>query len=171
MQYELTVITPGDHTTKQASAVTTAVEELITAQAGQLTRTKTWGRRTLAYPIGAQRYGYYSTFEFNGDGTGITALERALRLRGDVIRFLTIQAYQNTTGLVDVAPAAATAASTARSAEEALRRSSKAAPAAKTAKPKAAPKAIAAKELEQKVDEALSKILDEAEESADEAKK
>lgn len=155
MKYELTIITLGDKNTKEAATIVADVKTVLTDQGATGTTTKDWGRRELAYPIAKQIQGYYTTFEFEMDGTKISAMERQLGLNKDIARFLTVNAYQRPTSLVEEKEED----ETARSAEESLRRSST----KTTTKKKAAPKAkkINEGEREQKVDEALSKILEE----------
>ncbi|XLQ11266.1 MAG: 30S ribosomal protein S6 [cyanobacterium endosymbiont of Epithemia adnata isolate EadnSB Bon19] len=50
-----------------------------------------WGKRRLAYPI--QRYfdGIYVQMNYQGEGTQVAPLERAMRLSEEVIRYLTIK--------------------------------------------------------------------------------
>lgn len=163
MKYELTIITPGDQESVAAGAKVTAVKKMLEETGAKVSFDKTWGRRDLAYPIAKQMQGYYTTFEFEAPGEQVTAIERALRLDKQVIRFLTVQAYEHPTPLVEPRVAAPTGATEARSAEESLRRGSgeaKAKPAKKSAAKKPAKK-IAEGELETKVDEALSKILED----------
>ena len=47
-----------------------------------------WGRRQLAYPIGAKENGYYVVARFEAEPAGIPEYERALKLDGGVIRYL-----------------------------------------------------------------------------------
>jgi small subunit ribosomal protein S6 len=47
-----------------------------------------WGRRQLAYPIGAKENGYYVIARFDAEPAGIPEYERALRLDGGVVRYL-----------------------------------------------------------------------------------
>lgn len=49
------------------------------------------GRRRLAYEIQRFREGSYVQMNYEADGTAIAALERAMRLNDDVIRYLTIR--------------------------------------------------------------------------------
>jgi small subunit ribosomal protein S6 len=47
-----------------------------------------WGRRQLAYPIGAKENGYYVIARFDAEPAGIPEYERALKLDDGVIRYL-----------------------------------------------------------------------------------
>lgn len=49
------------------------------------------GKRRLAYEIAKQREGIYIQINYQGDGANVAALERAMRLGEDVIRYLTIK--------------------------------------------------------------------------------
>jgi small subunit ribosomal protein S6 len=49
------------------------------------------GKRRLAYPIAKHREGIYVQLNHNGDGQQVAALERAMRLSEDVIRYLTVK--------------------------------------------------------------------------------
>jgi small subunit ribosomal protein S6 len=52
---------------------------------------KSWGKQRLAYVIQKHQDGYYVQMNYEGDGTQIAPLERAMRLSDEVIRFLTIK--------------------------------------------------------------------------------
>ena len=47
-----------------------------------------WGRRQLAYPIGAKENGYYVVSRFGAEPTVLPEYERALRLDEGLIRYL-----------------------------------------------------------------------------------
>lgn len=47
-----------------------------------------WGRRQLAYPIGAKENGYYVVARFDAESAGLPEYERALKLDDSVIRHL-----------------------------------------------------------------------------------
>jgi small subunit ribosomal protein S6 len=47
-----------------------------------------WGRRQLAYPIGARENGYYVVARFEAESAGIPEYERALKLDEGVVRYL-----------------------------------------------------------------------------------
>jgi small subunit ribosomal protein S6 len=49
------------------------------------------GKRRLAYPIAKHKEGIYVQLTHNGDGQQVAALERAMRLSEDVIRYLTVK--------------------------------------------------------------------------------
>jgi len=56
-----------------------------------------WGRRQLAYPIGAKENGYYVVARFEAEAAGIPEYERALKLDGGVVRYL-LTLFENEVG-------------------------------------------------------------------------
>lgn len=56
-----------------------------------------WGRRQLAYPIGARENGYYVIARFDAESNGIAEYERALKLDHSVIRYL-LTTFENEVG-------------------------------------------------------------------------
>ena len=51
------------------------------------------GKRRLAYPIAKHKEGIYVQLSHTGNGQQVAALERAMRLSEDVIRYLTVKQY------------------------------------------------------------------------------
>ena len=47
-----------------------------------------WGRRQLAYKIGAKESGYYVIARFTADGKALPEFERSLKLDDSVVRYL-----------------------------------------------------------------------------------
>jgi len=47
-----------------------------------------WGRKKLAYRIGKNDFGYYSTFSFQAETDAISLILKKLRLSEDIIRFM-----------------------------------------------------------------------------------
>jgi small subunit ribosomal protein S6 len=79
----------GDELTDQAIA---RYQTLLTEQGAIDVETQHRGKRRLAYEIKKQREGVYIQMNYKSPvGTTIAALERAMRLSEDVIRYLTIK--------------------------------------------------------------------------------
>ena len=71
----------------------TAINDKISRFHGLLTPSEQpevnhWGRRQLAYPIGAKENGYYVISRFAAEPTVLPEYERALRLDEGLIRYL-----------------------------------------------------------------------------------
>ena len=56
-----------------------------------------WGRRQLAYPIGAKENGYYVVARFDAETAGLPEYERALKLDDSVLRYL-ITSFEHEVG-------------------------------------------------------------------------
>lgn len=164
MKYELTVIVPGTLEEKEATDRLAAVRELITRHGGTVEAERNWGRRSLAYEIARQSHGFYATFEYSATGATVDQVERDLRLGGQVMRFLTVQAYRNPY-TPDEGPQLT---DEARSAEELLRRSSGTA-APKKSRKTATASATTDPDSQKKLDEALGKLLGDEEQAQEES--
>ncbi len=66
-------------------------QALLRDQGAEAVETQHRGRRRLAYDIKKYREGIYVQMNYKGVGTHVAALERAMRLSDDVIRYLTIR--------------------------------------------------------------------------------
>lgn len=158
MRYELTVIVPGDLDEKDAGARITGVKEALVKHGATEIKEQLLGRQPLAYPINRQTQGYYAIWDFDAIGAAVGQVERDLKLGGQVIRWLTVQAYKNPYKVVETPKLA----EDARSAEELLRRTSgteptKKRPAKVETETVETPEAEG--EREKKLDEALEKLL------------
>lgn len=159
--YELTIITAGDMDVAAASKIALDTQKILKEAKASIKQEHQWGRRPLAYNIQKQNHGYYTTFEFESEPSAVAVIERAIRLHGKVLRFLTTEAFDEPSSLAAPAPAAAPDDET-RTAEELLRRGSGEAP-KRSAKKKTVKAESAEDETErqQQVEEALSKILED----------
>lgn len=66
-------------------------QTLLRENGAEMLETQHRGKRRLAYEIQKQREGIYIQMNYQADGSQIAALERAMRLSDEVIRYLTIK--------------------------------------------------------------------------------
>jgi small subunit ribosomal protein S6 len=66
------------------------VDELITAEGGEIKEWDKWGKRRLAYEIRGEHDGYYAFLTFRADPAAIEKLVDAYRLRENIIRNMNI---------------------------------------------------------------------------------
>jgi len=81
----------------QEADLTTATERvssLITNRGGEITKTDTWGRRRLAYPIRRFMDGYYTVLRFNLEPNQTVELDRNLRLNEQLLRHIIVHAEE-----------------------------------------------------------------------------
>ncbi len=157
MRYELTVIVSGELEEKAANERLDGVKKLLTQHGAKEIKETLSGRQSLAYKVNGQTHGYYGTYEFDSEGETVAKVERELKLGGQVMRWLTVQAYKNPFTITE----APKLSEDARSAEELLRRQSSTAPKKARAAKADAPEAEGT-DRQAQLDEALGKLLDES---------
>ena len=90
-QYELVYIVAPTSTDAEVEALQTEIGELVKEFGGTVENTDVWGRRKLAYEIGHHTEGIYVVQLLDGPGEMIGELGRRLRVRDQVLRFLTVR--------------------------------------------------------------------------------
>ena len=89
--YETMYILRPDLGEEQIEQAINKYQNLIREQGAEQIEVQHRGKRRLAYEIGKQRDGIYIQMNYQGPGTLIAPLERAMRLSEEVIRYLTIK--------------------------------------------------------------------------------
>lgn len=89
--YELMMIAKAELDEEGLAAVTERVQQVITANGGEIVQVETMGRRKLAYPIQRHREGHYVLIHAAMERETIRELERSLRLSEDVFRHLLVR--------------------------------------------------------------------------------
>ncbi|MCA9346337.1 30S ribosomal protein S6 [Candidatus Saccharibacteria bacterium] len=64
------------------------VEKLVKDAGGSIKETDNWGKRKLAYKIAGHDYAVYVFYTLELPGSGVSQLNNALNITGEVIRFL-----------------------------------------------------------------------------------
>ncbi|NJO77842.1 MAG: 30S ribosomal protein S6 [Cyanobacteria bacterium RM1_2_2] len=90
-QYETMYILRSDLGDEQTDRAIEKYQTLLREQGVEEIDTQHRGKRRLAYEINRQREGVYVQMNYSAPGTAIAALERAMRLSDEVIRYLTIK--------------------------------------------------------------------------------
>jgi small subunit ribosomal protein S6 len=89
--YETMYILRSDLGEEQVDSAIAKYQTLIQEQGAEKIEIQHRGKRRLAYEIQRQREGVYIQMNYQGPGTLVAPLERAMRLSEDVIRYLTIK--------------------------------------------------------------------------------
>ncbi len=89
--YETMYILRPDLGEEQVEQAINKYQNLIREQGAEQIEVQHRGKRRLAYEINRQRDGVYIQMNYQGPGTLIAPLERAMRLSDEVIRYLTIK--------------------------------------------------------------------------------
>jgi small subunit ribosomal protein S6 len=88
--YELTyILRPLEEA--NLTATNERINTIVKNAGGEIVARNDWGRRRLAYPIRKIGDGYYTTLYTTLPGTAVRAIERALQLNDDVLRYLVVK--------------------------------------------------------------------------------
>ena len=87
-RYELMLVLRPDLPEDRIQAVVDRATRSITTGSGQIVKVSPWGRRRLAYPIGAHREGSYHIVLFEAPSEAVAELERGLNITEEVMRHL-----------------------------------------------------------------------------------
>ena len=90
-QYEHVFLARQDLAQAQVDALAESAAKIITDGQGRVTKSETWGLRSLAYRIAKNRKAHYVMIEFEAPGTVVAELERQTQINEDVIRFMTVK--------------------------------------------------------------------------------
>ena len=93
-QYELVYILPPDTTEQQVTELHEQIEGVVSRLHGAIEKTENWGRKRLAYDIGAHKEGVYVLDVINGSGELMKELDRRLRVLDQVVRHLIVRVDQ-----------------------------------------------------------------------------
>lgn len=88
--YECTVIISGGLEGDAVAAAMGEVKNVITNNGGDIVNVLDVGRRKMAYPIKKQTIGSYAHIEFQGEPSGIAAMEKTFRYDDNILRFLIV---------------------------------------------------------------------------------
>jgi small subunit ribosomal protein S6 len=90
-RYETVWVVNGDLPDEEVKSTIDKFTTIITNQGGTLINLEEWGRKKLAYKIGATWRGCYLKADFVGQPATVKELERNYRIDDRVIRYLTFK--------------------------------------------------------------------------------
>ena len=89
--YEHVFLARQDLAQAQVDALAEAATKIVTDGEGRVTKTETWGLRSLAYRIAKNRKAHYVMLEIDAPGAVVAELERQTQINEDVIRYMTVK--------------------------------------------------------------------------------
>ncbi len=89
--YESTFIARHDMSTQQVEGLADTFSTIITDNGGSVTKTESWGLKTLAYRVKKNRKGHFVFFNIDAPPPALQEYERNLRLNEDILRYLTVR--------------------------------------------------------------------------------
>ena len=96
--YEHVFLARQDLAQAQVDALAETATNIITSNGGEVTRTETWGLRSLAYRIQKNRKAHYVALDFTAPPTVVAELERQTQINEDVIRYMTVRVDEHEQG-------------------------------------------------------------------------
>lgn len=89
--YESVFIARQEISAQQAEALAENFAGVISEGGGNVTRTESWGLKSLAYRIKKNRKAHYTMLNIDGPAEAVHEMERQMRLHEDVLRYMTIR--------------------------------------------------------------------------------
>ncbi|MDJ0644301.1 MAG: 30S ribosomal protein S6 [Erythrobacter sp.] len=96
--YEHIFLARQDLSQAQVDALAATATEIVEANEGKVTKTETWGLKSLAYKIERNRKAHFVMLNIDGPGSVVAELERQTRINEDVIRYMTIRVDEHEEG-------------------------------------------------------------------------
>ena len=89
--YEHVFLARQDLSQAQVDALAQTATEIVEGGKGKVTKTETWGLKSLAYKIAKNRKAHFVMLDVDAPAPAIAELERQTNINEDVIRFMTIR--------------------------------------------------------------------------------
>ncbi len=89
--YYLTLVLKSDLEEKERKVLLDSLTKKLVGTDGEIKKEDLWGSKDLAYPIKRQTKGFVAHFEINADPKNAKALDKALKLEEDILRYLLIK--------------------------------------------------------------------------------
>jgi small subunit ribosomal protein S6 len=91
MNYELTLVLPGDVAATKKKNFVERIEGQVKDLGAKVVSAEEWGKIELSYPIKKNSSGFFLHFVLESDGKAIKSLNEKLRIDRDVIRYLIVR--------------------------------------------------------------------------------
>ncbi|MEM6604076.1 MAG: 30S ribosomal protein S6 [Pseudomonadota bacterium] len=88
--YECTIILRPELSKTKVEEAQNEIISILTSDGGTTSRHEYWGLRSLAYPIKKLTRAHYIFFNAEASPKAIIEMERKMRIREDVLRYLTV---------------------------------------------------------------------------------
>ena len=96
--YEHVFLARQDLSQAQVDALAAAATEIVESNEGKVTKTETWGLRSLAYKIQKNSKAHFVLLNNEAPGATIAELERQTQINEDVIRYMTVRVDEHEGG-------------------------------------------------------------------------
>jgi small subunit ribosomal protein S6 len=96
--YEHVFLARQDLSQAQVDALAATATEIVETNQGKVTKTETWGLKSLAYKIARNRKAHFVLLNIDAPAGVVAELERQTSINEDVIRYLTVRVDEHETG-------------------------------------------------------------------------
>lgn len=96
--YEHVFLARQDLSQVQVDALAATATEIVEANQGKVTKTETWGLKSLAYKIKRNRKAHYVLLNIDAPAGVVAELERQTAINEDVIRYMTVRVDEHEAG-------------------------------------------------------------------------
>jgi small subunit ribosomal protein S6 len=96
--YEHVFLARQDLSQTQVDTLAQTATEIVEANQGRVTKTETWGLRSLAYKIQKNRKAHFVMLNIDAPAGVVAELERQTAINEDVIRFMTVRVDEHEGG-------------------------------------------------------------------------
>ena len=93
--YEHVFIARQDISPAQVEHLTEELSEIIIEAGGTIEKAEYWGLRNLQYKINKNRKGHYSLMNIDASAEAVQEMERQMRIKEDVLRFMTLRVEEH----------------------------------------------------------------------------
>ncbi|MBC2668930.1 30S ribosomal protein S6 [Novosphingobium piscinae] len=96
--YEHVFLARQDLSQSQVDALAATATEIVETNGGKVTKTETWGLKSLAYKIKRNRKAHFVLLNIDAPGGVIAELERQTQINEDVIRYMSVRVDEHEAG-------------------------------------------------------------------------
>ena len=96
--YEHVFLARQDLSQAQVDALATTASGIVEANQGKITKTETWGLKSLAYKIKRNRKAHFVLLNIDAPAGVVAELERQTAINEDVIRYMTVRVDEHEAG-------------------------------------------------------------------------
>ncbi|MDE2618847.1 MAG: 30S ribosomal protein S6 [Sphingomonadales bacterium] len=96
--YEHVFLARQDLSQSQVDALAATATEIVESNGGKVTKTETWGLKSLAYKIKRNRKAHFVLLNVEAPAGVIAELERQTQINEDVIRYMSVRVEEHEAG-------------------------------------------------------------------------
>lgn len=89
--YEHVFLARQDASAQQVEELTTQLKGVVEQMGGKVTKTESWGVRSLTYRIAKNRKAHFTLLNLDAPAAAVVEIERQERIHEDVLRYLTVR--------------------------------------------------------------------------------